>query len=799
MRLVFILAFVLPWRTSFAQEDPIASAMEAFEHKDYASAEQILQARLRADPKDGQALGFLAVVLDQEKKYGEADQIYRRALADSPHSPALLNNYGNHLLAAGKDGDAWKQFLEVINVEPGNVNALVQLARIALERKSPAEALAYLNRIPAASHERPDAVILRMQADYELGRREEAEAILGRVAAGAESDPNRSFALGVALASAGQYDKAESFFSKTLEVEPANFEALYDLGLAASHAGHKERALQVLEQAAAREPENVNVLYDLAAANVALNRNARALELLAKASRLVPQRADVLQLEARTAAALGYFADAEHAWDEYLKIAPRDEVARRERAFAQTAIGDNTAAGLAEMTAFVRRHPGDATAHCELGTAESPQEPNEALKQLNRALALQPDLTAARIARGLLLYREGKPEAALFDFQSAVQTEPENGAILDRLGETYLVLDRPADALPVLRKAAALLPSDSAVLLHLARTLAKTGNQQEAATIFERCRELGPSHASSPHPAGLVEFLGLPQEEQQARYRAGIEHTVENYPENAEAQVRYLAILLADGEFAKAASVVHMLSNLKLSTLLLTEAVDPLLATGHYSLAKQLLNQNAVTNSPQLHVDLAIAEFHESGAQAALDVLNTIPRSQWNGDCYLLRAQMLQAQNQTGEAVQYIQQAIRANPTRPDLYRQGALLLIEDHHVPEAVRLLGNAVSTIPANPDLSLLQALTSELAGDHAAADGEFKQVENRWPEWYKGWLGQALVLELRGRREEAQTSRQAAIALGAPRELAELGTGTFDDKDLTRLLPLLFPDFNREMKSS
>ncbi len=794
IRLAAVLAFVVTLQ-SFAQEDAIAPAIAALERGDYSSAEQILQAHLHLQPKDGAALGVLGVVLDQEKKYGEADEIYHRALANSPPDPALLNNFGNHLIATGKPMEARKAFLKVLAADAGNANALVQLARIALERKAAADALGYLDRIAPAARERPDAVILRMQTDYALGRERDGDAILTSLSAAAGTNAGQSFALAVALASVGQYDKAETFFSKTLEASPGNFQALYDLGLAASHAGHNERARSVLEQAVAQQPDNVDVLYDLAAVNVALDRKEAALELLAKASRLAPSRSDVLQLEARTSAALGYFADAAHAWGEYLKLVPGDDAARRERAFAQTATGEQMADGLAELNAFVRKHPGDPTGHYELGTAQTPRQPDEALKELNRALALKPDLTAAHLARGLLLYRQAKPEAALADFQFVAQREPNNGAILDRLGETYTALNRTSDALPVLRKAAELLPSNSSVLLHLGRALSKTGQQEEAAAVFARYRELGPNQSASPHPEGLVEFLSLSPEEQRTRYRAGVEHTVQSYPDNVEAQVRYLGILLEDGKTSDAAAVVRILSTLKLTASLLAEAVRALLASGQYLFAKQLLEQNgsAATSelAPELGIDLAVADLHVTGAQAGLDDLNRIPQPQRNGDYYLARAQMLELQDRPQDAELSIQQAIRANPTRPELYRQAALLLIKDHHLAEATNLLAQASRTVSKDPEILLLQALALELSGNHASSDSEFKQLESRWPEWYKVWIANALVLAARQQQKGADSMRQASIALGAPAELANLGLQIpFTAEDLAADLPVLFP---------
>ncbi len=85
---------------AFAADD-FAAAVAAFEHGDVASAETILHGLLRSRPNDPAALGLLGAVLDTEKKYGEAESTYKRALQFAPKSATLLNNFANHQAATG--------------------------------------------------------------------------------------------------------------------------------------------------------------------------------------------------------------------------------------------------------------------------------------------------------------------------------------------------------------------------------------------------------------------------------------------------------------------------------------------------------------------------------------------------------------------------------------------------------------------------------------------------------------------------------------------------------------------------
>src|SRR5579871_6626102 len=85
-----------------AQTDPVADAVEALERGNLPAAEATLRTEVQKHATNADALGVLAVVLDRENKFAEAETFYRRALAQTPRQAALLNNYGNHLAAMGK-------------------------------------------------------------------------------------------------------------------------------------------------------------------------------------------------------------------------------------------------------------------------------------------------------------------------------------------------------------------------------------------------------------------------------------------------------------------------------------------------------------------------------------------------------------------------------------------------------------------------------------------------------------------------------------------------------------------------
>ncbi|HEY7212358.1 MAG TPA: tetratricopeptide repeat protein [Bryobacteraceae bacterium] len=570
-----------------AQGDSLAEAVVALQAGNAARAESILQEELRAHPANGEALALLGVALDQQKKFAEADDVYCKAVAIDPKSPSLRNNYGNHLLLGGNFKQAEEQFRRVVALAPANVNARMQLTRLVLREKSPAKALTYLDGLPATAHDRPDALLLRMQAEYQLGKKTEAEAIRKRLSAEAEHDAQATVALGSALFAAQQYDQAEQVFARAMTLAPSSFDAVYYRGLAAARAGRHTEAREFLEQALRQQPANIDAMYDLAVVNAKLGNRETAIQLLGQASRAAPNRADLLQLMARLTAQLGYFADSVAAWDKYLKVTPGDASARRERAFVQTAIAEQSAAGIAALTAYVREHPADPIGHYELGTAECATDTELALREFDRAIALNPELTPARFARGLLYQRQGKTDQALADFAWAAKRLPGDAIVLDRLGDAQLELNQVAAAVATLRSAAQLAPGNVTVLNHLGRALQKDGKSGEARVVFARLRELGPTKPEPPHPAGLLDFLSLSPEEQLLRYRTGVERTVQKNPDNLQAELQYMRLLLDDGKTATALSVARKIASLKPAPALAREAEQALVAAEQYDAAKQ--------------------------------------------------------------------------------------------------------------------------------------------------------------------------------------------------------------------
>jgi tetratricopeptide (TPR) repeat protein len=638
------------------------------------------------------------------------------------------------------------------------------LAAMAAEQKHCLEALRYLRQLEPAQLSAPEVILLRMRALYLCGRDVEADALLLHLSNSAFSNPQLTFSAGLALASVAKYEKAEDFFSRTLEAEPGDFDVLYNLGVAAFHAGKTQRAYEVLQAALKQRPQDVDTLYNLAVVDTNRKQSADAIPLLAQAAHLDPARRDIQLTLAQTLSALGYYADAATAYANYLKLAPDDEAAQRERAF-MLAICGREDLGLPKLAALVHAHPNDVTARYEMGVVEYSSNTPDAAAQLEKALALQPNFGPARFARGALLCRQGKFAAALPDLEVAAAEYPDNALVLDRLGNTYIELNRFADSEKVLTKAAEVSPRDGTVLLHLSRAYSGEGRKDEAKAALERFRALGPDQAHHVPPAGIADLLSLPPEQLYAQYRAEVESRFQKEPQDPRVNLRYLKLLVEDGRTKESADLASHLLTLHPPALLAAEAAHDLLDGGQYAEAKPLLQYAAASApTPDVQLDLGIVLFHTDDAKLAMDQLDRVPEKQRSGDYYLIRAQILDAEGQPDAALSDLQRALNASPTRADLYEEAARFLLRRDRTSDAIHLLDEASRGLPENRQLLLLKAAlyaSAQRAGD---AERVLKQIENRWPEWANAYVTYGILLEGQKRADEAKAQLETALALGA-----------------------------------
>jgi tetratricopeptide (TPR) repeat protein len=769
-----VLSKILPFTVSFIaglvllaqQPDPVLEQAKLdFAQGRTAEADVRVDAVLKDHPADLRALILKGAILDSQQRYKDAASYYERALKIAPNSAQVLNNAANHYLASGDRDRARRFYLRTIAIDPHHLNANLQLAQMSVENKQGGEAVAYLSRLPDSSNTDLATLLLRARALALAGQCSDAVQLLGKIEGQATAGPSLYFSKGMTFAQCKLYEQAESAFSRVLDTEPTNFDVLYNLGLASLEAGHIERAINALEAALRQRSEDPDCLYALAQAYVKQQRFVDAAALLAKAQKVAPQRAEVILLLAQVSARLEFFQDAAAKYDEYLRLKPDDDVARRERGF-MLAFANQFTSARSDLEWYVRKHPRDAVGFYELAVAKAADDRAGALQDLNRALTLDPALTRARYSRGVLNIEEGRPAASIADLEFFVAREPNDYRALAHLGQAYLSVDRASEAADVLKRAVDLAPNAPLALLYYRRALVKLGRTQEAAAILPRLKQAAINDEGRRPQAGLIEYLSLSPVDRRSRYLANLKRNVETNPGDTQWKLTLGRELLAEENTAEGLAVFRQLKSASSDPALLAECGRVLLDFEQYDLAREFLQSAIAADASQstARLDLAIVLFHVQTPQVALSELDQIPVADRKGDYYLLRAQILDSLDRTQEAVDSLNRGIRAAPTRSDLYMQAAAFLLKHKLFHEALDLLDQAARILPKDRDLLMAKAVTLELLQRRTDAQIMLTDLQTRWPEWDRPYVLNGMLLEIQLKSAEARQMLETAIALGA-----------------------------------
>jgi Flp pilus assembly protein TadD len=127
----------------------------------------------------------------------------------------------------------------------------------------------------------------------------------------------------------------------------------------------------------------------------------------------------------------------------------------------------------------------------------------EALIEIRRATELDPLSLAVNANLGFVLAVARQYDQAIEQLRKTLEMEPNFALAHSRLGQTYILSGRPADAVPELKQAVALSGSPRATAeLGLAYALA--GNRTEALKLLRQLKEQSKQRHVSPFNLALI-------------------------------------------------------------------------------------------------------------------------------------------------------------------------------------------------------------------------------------------------------------------------------------------------------
>jgi len=297
----------------------------------------------------------------------------------------------------------------------------------------------------------------------------------------------REFERATQLHQSGDVQGAVQAYQAILATHPARVDVRSNLGAAYSALGRYEEAIEQYKRALAIEPGNFAVRFNLA---MAYYKAAWFTEAAAELERVLAVAPDNPQ----TANARLVLSDCQIRLGEYKKViaalSPLADTDPSNRTVAyllgSALIGDGQLNKGQEIIDRVFRDDDSAEAHLLMGSillvADDAQG---ALKEVQRAIELNPKLPGVQAWHGRVLMRLGDTEKAKAAFRSELASNANDFESNLYLG-ILLRQDKQLDeALSSLRRAVQLRPREQYAHYHLAAVYAAAGKPGEALPLLE--------------------------------------------------------------------------------------------------------------------------------------------------------------------------------------------------------------------------------------------------------------------------------------------------------------------------
>jgi tetratricopeptide (TPR) repeat protein len=288
----------------------------------------------------------------------------------------------------------------------------------------------------AAAYNNLGSVYFR-QREYD-----KAVAVLGK---GLKIDPAMTSAaalLGMSLYETGKYAEARPWLEQAFNANrsDANIELFLVNDL--TRLGEFEPAAFHLQRLTNRKPTDEHLWYLLAKVYLQLGRDA-----LARMNAINPDSVWAHQISGEIMEGMKNYEGAIVEYKKAVEIAPRQPGTHYKLGDVYWSLSQWNNA-MEQFQAELSNDPKNCMAQWKIGDVLLQQnvKPEEALRDVEKALAMCPGLTEARVDRGKLLLQLHRNDEALADLQAAAKATPDDAAVHFLLARAYRALGRATEA-----------------------------------------------------------------------------------------------------------------------------------------------------------------------------------------------------------------------------------------------------------------------------------------------------------------------------------------------------------------
>jgi predicted O-linked N-acetylglucosamine transferase (SPINDLY family) len=274
-----------------------------------------------------------AVVLHQQGRLTEAENLYLRALMEQPDLFEARYYLGVLKMQQNRLADAATLLEGALRLRSDDVTALVNYGLTLHTLGRATEALSSFDRALAVQPDSADIQYRRGALLAELGRSQEALAALDQALALRADFPEAVFFRGIVLGDLGRNDEAKAAYDRVLALAPDHPEALNNRALLAWQRRDAQAALADHDRALAVQPSHVPNLANRALVLGAIGRPAEALADYDRIVALAPKDAEMWNRRGAIQRALGRSDEALASFDQVLRLKPDFATALNNRGF----------------------------------------------------------------------------------------------------------------------------------------------------------------------------------------------------------------------------------------------------------------------------------------------------------------------------------------------------------------------------------------------------------------------------------------------------------------------------------
>jgi predicted Zn-dependent protease len=650
-----------------------------------------------ANPAPGVAEDALKA--EMEKRYGDAERLYRELLAKDPGRVDLSLRLVDILAAEGKKLEAAQTLAQVADRRSEDADLQLRASQAFGAADRPADALRYVDRALAV---RPtDQALQRQRAQVATWAGDYAQAVesLRALVAADPADLKSKRDLAQVLGWQGHWDEAAKIVSEYVAEHPADKGALLDLARIQSAGGDMDAAQQSLQRY--RDAGGDDETYKRELAKVLSDTNA-------------PIKAE---MEKR-------YGDAERMYREMLAREPdRADLSLRLVDVLAAENKQAEAAAILAKVADAKADDADLQARASEAAAGADRLA-DALRYIDRAIALRPTDLTLQQRRAQLATWAGKYAEAEKSLKTLVEANPTDVTLKRDLGRVLMWQHQLPEAAGLLGQFLAEHPDDKQVLLDLSQIETERKNFKAAADLLRRYREAGGDEETYRHE--LARGITPPRGPASAGGRAGAGGATRASGAGAAAPAAGIPPDVIKAESAK-----------------------------RWSEAERLLRGHLARDPRRVELWLRLVQVLAAqkktlaAAQAMAQAADLKPS---DADLQLHTSEAFGAANRPAEALRYVDRALAVHPNDLALHKRRVQLANWGSNYPEAEESLRVLIAADPS--DLTLMRDLGKVLGwegrSDEAAAIlwGYVEQV----PTDKEGLLALARIQAGRGGSQSA-----------------------------------------------